>query len=401
MRGWSDNARIGTAVAVMTTACASLGCGAAAAPDVGETVQTDERPPNIVWIVADELRPPLEQHVGALAAAGVSFSRTLPVATVSASVRSALLTGMHPAAIGLAKHGLSAVPAAGVTVLPEQLRRAGYYTSRAGPARHNLAVTVDEAWEPAAPTLDQPGLLGAWDAAGSAADWRGRAIDWDGPCTVSFGCGRQVDHSGSPFFTLYTLTTTGTSLDRAVGEILTALEADGLVETTAVFLVGGQASGASLIVRWPDGIEPGTTRDDPVSVVDLAPTALALAGVPVPAHMQGRVFLGPTTAAPLTDHALTAMSSGKVRATTWSGDPPTAATPAGYPTGGLFHVAPRVELSCETEGATIIYTTDLVAPFRWRLYQGPFRMRFWTLRARCGRLGYRDSDVVSYDFDIE
>ena len=72
MRGWSDNARIGTAVAVMTTACASLGCGAAAAPDVGETVQTDERPPNIVWIVADELRPPLEQllMLGEVNAAG-------------------------------------------------------------------------------------------------------------------------------------------------------------------------------------------------------------------------------------------------------------------------------------------------------------------------------------------
>ena len=56
---------------------------------------------------------------------------------------------------------------------------------------------------------------------------------------------------------------------------------------------------------------------------------------------------------------------------------------------------------CKTEDATVIYTTERVAPFHWRLYMGPFRMRFWTLRFQCGRLGYRDSDVVSYDFDIE
>ena len=69
--------------------------------------------------------------------------------------------------------------------------------------------------------------------------------------------------------------------------------------------------------------------------------------------------------------------------------------------GGVFHVAPRVELSCETEDGTIIYTTERVAPFHWRLHTGPFRMRFWTLRFQCGRLGYRDSDVVTYNFDIE
>ena len=48
-----------------------------------------------------------------------------------------------------------------------------------------------------------------------------------------------------------------------------------------------------------------------------------------------------------------------------------------------------------------MYTTEREAPFYWRLYTGPFRMRFWTLRMQCGRLGYRDSEVVRYEFDIE
>ncbi len=64
-------------------------------------------------------------------------------------------------------------------------------------------------------------------------------------------------------------------------------------------------------------------------------------------------------------------------------------------------MAPRVELSCDTEGSTIVYTTEREAPFHWRLYTGPFRMRFWTLRVQCGRLGYRDSEMVRYEFDIE
>ena len=46
-------------------------------------------------------------------------------------------------------------------------------------------------------------------------------------------------------------------------------------------------------MRWPGTIAPGSVVDDLVSLMDLGPTVLTLAGVPVPAHMQGRAFLGP------------------------------------------------------------------------------------------------------------
>jgi arylsulfatase A-like enzyme len=43
------------------------------------------------------------------------------------------------------------------------------------------------------------------------------------------------------------------------------------------------------IVRWPDGIAtPGTVIEDPVLNVDIAPTLLDIAGVDIPASMQGR-----------------------------------------------------------------------------------------------------------------
>ena len=108
--------------------------------------------------------------------------------------------------------------------------------------------------------------------------------------------------------------------------------------------------------------------------------------------------VGPAAAVPAkrTSRAAEVNASGPTPA-----EVPVAATPAGYPTGGLFHVAPRVDLQCATEGSTVVYTTEHEAPFYWRLYTGPFRMRFWTLRFQCGRLGYRDSDIVVFDFDIE
>ena len=44
-----------------------------------------------------------------------------------------------------------------------------------------------------------------------------------------------------------------------------------------------------LIVRWPDGIaSPGAVIEEPVLNIDIAPTLLDIAGVPIPAAMQGR-----------------------------------------------------------------------------------------------------------------
>src|SRR5262249_53255503 len=50
-----------------------------------------------------------------------------------------------------------------------------------------------------------------------------------------------------------------------------------------------------LLVRWPGNVKPGSVRDDLVCFLDLAPTMLSIAGIEVPAHMQGRVFLGEKT----------------------------------------------------------------------------------------------------------
>ena len=420
-------ASLGVATLLVAACSGGAGENALDRPRAGDVRRAASRP-HIVWIVADAVDE--ATFAGAAGFERLDTARTTTTAAVTsdpASARTALLTGVSPATLGIdaATDRLVAPPPAGVTVLPEQLRRAGYYTSRAGPPRHNLQnprsghagpvriVHVDggvhdaaRALPVAAADLAQPGLLGAWDAAGPDADWRGREKDWESPCTVAFGCGGPRSPGPRPFFALFNLAA-GDDVGAQVERIVAALADDDLLEESVVFLVGASGSTPAAGVRWPASIAEARESNAPVSLLDLAPTAVALAGLPVPAHMEGRALVvtegnpppvgpAPAVSAEGAPRAAGANASGPTPA-----EAPVAATPGGYPTGGLFHVAPRVDLRCATEGSTIVYTTEHEAPFYWRLYTGPFRMRFWTLRFQCGRLGYRDSDIVTYDFDIE
>ncbi|HAA75459.1 TPA: sulfatase, partial [Candidatus Latescibacteria bacterium] len=94
--------------------------------------------------------------------------------------------------------------------------------------------------------------------------------------------------------------------DRIVGDILAELEADGLADNTVVFIWSDHGEGLPrgkrwpydrginipLIVRWPGQIDAGEVTDQLVSMVDLGPTLLSIADVPIPTHMQGQPFLG-------------------------------------------------------------------------------------------------------------
>ena len=106
--------------------------------------------------------------------------------------------------------------------------------------------------------------------------------------------------------------------DRKVGEVLKRLDDDGLTENTIVFIISdhGRAhirdkqflydggTRVPCIVRWPGHIDAGVVKDDLVSGLDFAPTALSLAGLDVPAVMEGNVFLGPD--AKERDHVISA-----------------------------------------------------------------------------------------------
>jgi uncharacterized sulfatase len=96
------------------------------------------------------------------------------------------------------------------------------------------------------------------------------------------------------------------AMDKQFAALLKQLDEDGLAQNTVVIFWGDHGRGlprakrwvydsglrVPLLVRWPGKIAPGTVRDDLVSLLDLGPTALNVAGVAVPKHLQGRAFLG-------------------------------------------------------------------------------------------------------------
>jgi arylsulfatase A-like enzyme len=97
-------------------------------------------------------------------------------------------------------------------------------------------------------------------------------------------------------------------VDHHVGQILDTLDQQGLRDNTIVVFTADHGerlgeflqyskgypghdcvSRVPLLVRYPDGLDtPGQRVSDLVEAVDLVPTLLAGAGLPVPGHLQGR-----------------------------------------------------------------------------------------------------------------
>ena len=396
-----------SSAALLLAAVAVTGCGepTTTAGDPSGSRGIPSGPPNILWIIAESKTPAFET----LAAEGARFTQAFAAAPDRAAGRSAILTGMHPAAFGSHRPGTPAVPPPHVRSVAETLRAADYFTAFVSHDPRTAA--LGDAFRPPPGDDAPPGAdgvpLGSWDRVGAEAHWRQR-----GP--------RQ------PFFTVFDVTSVdirGGDGERSIRRILAELDADGLSDTTVVFafteasLLAQTDLQIPLAVRWPGRLPAGSVRDDVVTTIDLAPTLHALAGIPVPEHLQGRVFLGGASAddGARASRAATGLPIPADRIAPTGEAPhapdgehaqpdrvhPVAARPESYPRGGVFHVAPEVSITCETEGAAIEYTTDRYPPFRWKLYTGPFRIVDWQLRFRCGRLGYHDSETVKYDFDVE
>jgi len=310
--------------------------------------QAPTRRPNIVWISNEDMSPRLGAYGDAiartpvldrLARESVRFTHAFTTAPVCAPSRAAIITGMYQTSLG-AQHMRTtedrvpelpgpylAVPPFYVKAFPEYLRAAGYFTSNRAKTDYQFGVPFT-----------------IWDDLGADAHWRNRA-DPKQPFFSVFNL--EITHESrifpsSPARKGKKLVTNLTDLkvppyypdtpvvreelarmydniadmDGQVGEILKQLEDDGLAENTVVFYWSDHGDGVPrakrslydsglrvpLMIRWPktlasgSGAAPGSVRDELVSFIDLAPTVLALAGVPIPTHLQGRVLVGPHAA---------------------------------------------------------------------------------------------------------
>lgn len=344
--------RISTIPAVLAVACLTLELSYA---------QAQERP-NILVLMAEDMsgrvsafgdEVAVTPHLEQLAREGIRYPNTFTTAGVCAPSRAAHITGMHQVSIG-GQHmrtsnsplgSYKSVPPPEVKAYPELLRAAGYYTWT--DAKLDYQFSHARAGS---------GPFTIWDDEGSDGHWRSRAAGQPFYGLVNF----LVTHESGVFAPLghwphsfqhlvvqvlraITLPSVAenspvrpdqvqvppyypdtpivradiarhynniAAMDRQVGEILAALEADGLADSTIVIWTTDHGDGlprgkrdlfdsgirVPMIIRWPEayrpeGVTAGSVDERLVSFIDLAPTLLRLAGVDRPVYLQGRDFI--------------------------------------------------------------------------------------------------------------
>ncbi|MFV0442309.1 MAG: sulfatase-like hydrolase/transferase [Planctomycetaceae bacterium] len=282
--------------------------------------------PNIIWIVVEDASPHIgcygektiqTPHVDRLAREGVRFTQAFITCPVCSPSRSAMVSGMYQTTLGAHNHrsqragGKRAAPSEYVDsyALPKEIKlvpqifaESGYFVVNGGNGKTDYNF------------LEPADLY-------RGRDWSGRAEGQPFFAMIELhgGKARQVevkpmtdpadvqlpahypDHpvlwqDWAEYLNSWIAT------DNAVGELLGQLEQEGTLDQTVIFFWTdhgiSHARGKQflyeegihipLIVRFPDGRDSGTTRKDLVLQIDAAPTSLALAGLPIPAAIQGK-----------------------------------------------------------------------------------------------------------------
>ena len=294
-------------------------------------------PPNILWITCEDISPHLgcygdgyavTPNIDRLAEQGVRYTRAFATASVCTPARSCLITGVYASSLGTQHlRGHAPLPQR-IRCFTEYLREAGYYCSNNVKEDYNFTTPP-----------------GAWDESSRQAHWRGRKPDQPFFSVFNFTTTHQgqIRYSAEQFAkinaqlapdqrhdpakvpvppyypdtpevrrNLAQLYTQITKMDKQVRGLLDQLQEDNLAENTIVFFYSDHGDGlprhkrwiydsgtrVPLVIRFPEKFQhlapgrPGATVDRLVSFVDFAPTVLSLAGLEIPATMQGRVFLG-------------------------------------------------------------------------------------------------------------
>ncbi len=305
------------------------------------TVEAAERP-NILWLVAEDFGPELHcygtkevksPNLDRLADEGVRYTHVYTTAPVCSPSRSAFMTGMYQTTIGAHNHRSHRDdgyhPPAGVKVISDRMRDAGYFTANVMvfPKSFGFSGTGKTDWnfthDGEAFDSDQWSDLKSHQPFFAQVNFQETHRPFRAPKLADPGKVEippyEPDHPVTRRDRAEYLDA-ASELDRKVGLILRQLDADGLSKNTVVVFTSdhGQAHirgkqfcyeeglHVPLIIRWPkefavpNQVKAATVDDRFIEAIDLAPTFLAVAGVPKPEGMQGRVFLGPTAEAPRT-----------------------------------------------------------------------------------------------------
>ena len=301
------------------------------------------RRPNILWISSEDTgthlrcygdKRAITPNLDRLASQGVRYLRAYSVAGVCAPSRSAIITGMYPTTLGTMHMRCDARLPANVRCFPEYLRRAGYYCTNNSKTDYNFQASPE-----------------TWDESSAKAHWRNRrqGQPFFAVFNITVSHESRIPPRGDEFGKISSRLAPSdrqdpkklrippyhpdteearrdwanyyevvTAMDYEAGDRLRELAADGLAEDTIVFYWGDHGDGlprdkrwlyetsvhVPLIVRVPEKFRaygqshPGKVSRELVSLIDLAPTVLNLASVPLPPQFQGRAFLGENLKSP-------------------------------------------------------------------------------------------------------
>lgn len=303
-----------------------------------QAAERDGKRPNILWITAEDISPQLGCYgdtfahtpfLDKMASEGVLYTNAIASAPVCAPARSSIVTGMHQSSIG--SHHMRSkgwFPDA-FRYFPEYLREAGYYCTNNSKEDYNLEYNSAEIWDESSNNAhwrnrknkDQPffavfNFKGTHESATNSKE-KHLSIVKDLPKDILLKPGAAplppyfpdtptVNKLWAKYYNNIA------ALDRYVENLCAQLKADGLDGNTVIMFYSDHGAGVPMYKRWlydtglkvplivkfPEQFEhlvphrKGEKTDELVSFVDLAPTALNLAGIPVPENMQGRPFLG-------------------------------------------------------------------------------------------------------------
>lgn len=299
-----------------------------------QKLEHNKERPNIIWINAEDISPAFgcygdsnahTPNIDGLAERGIVYENVYTTSPICSPSRSTFITGIHSTTLGTQNLRSKVRIPDDIKTLPTHLHNAGYFTTIYGKTDYNFS---DE------------GIYDYWE--NDDAPWRKRASDSPFFSVFTFGYSHEgrgnhvemytkmksmlnetlyhdsLSVSPPPYFpdvpefqNLWTRYYDLVSLfDQRVGDVLTNLREDGLLENTIVFVFSDHGFGMPRYKRWLNdtGLRvplviylPQKYRellnsnerrnDEKISFVDLAPTSLSLADVDIPDIMQGRIFL--------------------------------------------------------------------------------------------------------------
>lgn len=300
------------------------------------TQSTDK--PNILWISVEDISSNLGCYgdvfaktpvLDKLAKNGIRYTNAIASSPVCAAARSAIITGMYASSLGTQHMRCKGRMPEGFKFYPQVMQEAGYFCSNNAKTDYNLTYPPED----------------IWDDLGNSAHWRNRK-DKSQPFFSIFNLTNthescinskekhelktkdlpkelRVDPSKlilPPYFPdtpkvreLWARHYDNiAAMDILIENILKELKEDGLANNTIILYFSDHGTGVPRHKRWmyDSGLKipmiayapkkyqhllngkPGSVSDELVSFIDLAPTAINLAGATIPSNMHGRAFLG-------------------------------------------------------------------------------------------------------------